>query len=103
MKLFAPIVYVAGSTGVPVNVGLIESTRFPVPVTPVISDTDDARFAEVIVDTRFFDASVATRRDAVRPESLMVLVAVRFPTARFVDVAFVVVEFVAVRPFTDID
>ena len=85
MKLFAPIVYVEGSTGVPVNVGEIESTRFPVPVTPVISDTDEARFAAVMVDTRFFEASVATRRDAVRPENESVPVALMFATERSPD------------------
>jgi len=46
-----------------VSEGLLEKTKFEVPVVPV---TDARRFAAVIVETRFFEASVATRRDAVR-------------------------------------
>ncbi len=64
MKAFAPTVTVDGNTGVPVNVGDAEKTKFPVPVVPV---TEDARFAAVIVEVRFDEPSVATRRDAVRP------------------------------------
>ena len=46
------------------NVGEVAKTKFPVPVVPV---TEARRFAAVMVETRFFDASVATRREAVRP------------------------------------
>ena len=47
--------------------GDVSKTRFPVPVVPV---TEAKRFAEVMVFTRFFEASVATSREAVRPERL---------------------------------
>jgi hypothetical protein len=72
MKLFAPIVYVEGRTGVPVSVGDADSTKFPVPVEPVTSLSDETRFARVRVDTRFFEASVATSLDAVRPDKVTV-------------------------------
>lgn len=55
---------------VPVNIGPIESARLPVPVVPVTSDIEDAKFASVMVELRFFDPSVATNRDAVRPDTV---------------------------------
>ena len=55
---------------VPVNVGESESTKLPVPVEPVTSESDETRFASVIVEARFFEPSVVTKRDAVSPETV---------------------------------
>src|SRR5690606_16173270 len=55
----------SANVAVPVNVGDSLNTRLPVPVVPV---TDEARLAAVMVLVRFFEPSVATRREAVRPE-----------------------------------
>ena len=52
-----------------VTVGPVAKTRFPVPVVPV---TEERRLAAVMVETRFFEASVATNCEAVSPEKLMV-------------------------------
>ena len=58
-----------------VSVGELENTKFP--AVPVVPETDDSRFAAVMVETRFFEPSVATRREAVRPPKFTVPVAVR--------------------------
>ena len=55
-----------------VILGLVPSMRFPVPLTPVISETEAARLAAVIVLVRFFEPSVVTRREAVRLESVVI-------------------------------
>ena len=59
-----------------VTLGEVAKTKSPVPVVPV---TEERRSADAMLDTRFFEASVATKLEAVRPEKLMVPEAVRFP------------------------
>lgn len=51
------------------KVGEVSKTKLPVPVVPV---TEASRLAEVIVDTKFFETSVATNLEAERPEILIV-------------------------------
>ena len=60
------------SVVLPVKVGEAESTRLPVPVEPVTSETEETKLASVIVETRFLLVSVATKRLALRPERLRV-------------------------------
>ena len=55
-------------TGV-VRVGEVANTKLPVPVVPV---TEAARLAEEMVVARLEEPSVATRREAVRSEKVMV-------------------------------
>lgn len=55
---------------VPENVGAIESAKLPVPVVPVTSEIEDAKFASVMVELNPFEPSVATNRDAVSPETV---------------------------------
>jgi len=52
-----------------VTVGEVAKTKFPVPVVPV---TEALRLSAVIELVRFFEASVATNLEAVRPEKLIV-------------------------------
>src|SRR3990167_1468513 len=56
--------------------GAVSNTRSPVPVVPV---TEARRFAAVIVETRTFEPSVATKREAVRLESVTVPVTPSVP------------------------
>jgi hypothetical protein len=102
-EVITPEAVIAAALTVPVNVGEAENTRFPVPVVPV---TDERRLAAVIVDTRFFEASVATSLDAVRFEPVMFPETVSDPAVatprfelvenRFVDEAVVAKKFVVV-------
>lgn len=71
----------------PVNVGseivgLVEKTRFPaVPVVPV---TEERRLPAVIVEASILLPSVATRREAVRLERVVLVVTVRLAGVRVV-------------------
>lgn len=70
--LRVPELVVFANEARPVKVGDAESTRLVVPVDPDTSESDATRLARVRVDVRFFEPSVATRRDAVRPEKFTV-------------------------------
>ena len=74
---------------VPVKEGEMEKTRLPVPVVPV---TEESKLAAVMVDARFLDASVTTRREAVR-EEILTLVAKRSVEKKSVVVPAVPVKF----------
>ena len=68
--MFAPVPLRAPLASVPfmvnpTSVGFVANTRSPVPVVP---ETDERRFAAVMEEVRFFEASVATKREAVRLE-----------------------------------
>ena len=85
---------------VPVKEGEMEKTRLPVPVVPV---TEESKLAAVIVETKFLEASVATRREAVRPETLA-LVAKRSVEKKSVVVPLLPVKaWRVVEPFTSRD
>ncbi len=77
-----PLFDMATEVRVPVKVGEAESTKFPVPVELVTSEIDATRLARVMVEVKFFEPSVATRREAVRPVTLRVpIVAEGVPSA----------------------
>ena len=66
VTLLTVVAVATPSVGV-TNVGEVSKTKLPVPVVPV---TEESRLAAVIVETRTLEPSVATRREAVRPESV---------------------------------
>jgi hypothetical protein len=78
-RVAVPVAVSPLKVAVPAKAGEVERTRLPVPVEPFTSEIDAMRLARVMVDVRFFDPSVATRREAVRPETFTVPVAVRDP------------------------
>ena len=71
-----PELVVFTNPAVPVKVGEALKTKFPVPVVPV---TEERRSAARMVETRFFEASVATKREGVRFESVVTPEIVRVP------------------------
>ncbi len=71
-----PELVVFTNPAVPVKVGEALKTKFPVPVVPV---TEERRSAARMVETRFFEASVATNLEAVRLERVVTPATVRVP------------------------
>src|SRR5665811_1448900 len=79
------------------KVGEVENTKLLVPVVPV---TEASRLAAVIVETKFLLASVATIREAVRPDKLIVPLEVNpvSPLTTPAEVISQILEFMATVP-----